>query len=101
MGYFYKKTELEDKTIYELKTKNAYIFVALVFLSVIPVVYLAVNYFSDHINLFRVILVSILIVIYGILDGKSIIKVGFTINNKTREGSLFSFKNPVKYTITK
>lgn len=101
MGYFYKIIKEQDKIIYELKTKNTYIFAVIVFLSIIPIVFIAINYFADNINFFRIIFVSLLIVIYAILDGKAIIKVCFTINNKTRTGSLFSFKNPVRYTITK
>ena len=99
MSYLLKRTELEDRTILEIKTKNFYIFVALVFLSVIPAAYIVSLYFSDNVNYFRIPYVTLILVIYAILGGKGWTKI-FRIN-KTREGSIFSFKNPVKYIIKK
>jgi len=98
MSYLFKTTELEDKTIYELKTKNFYIFVLLVFLSLIPAVFIVANYFRDNVNFFRIPYVLLILAVYAILGGKGFMKVLFTIN-KAREGSVFSFKNPVEYTI--
>jgi hypothetical protein len=98
MGYLFKETRLEDKTIFELKTKNFYIFAMIVFLSLIPAVYMVALYFMNNVNLFRIPYVLSLIVIYALFDGRAIGKILFS-KNKTREGSAFSFKNPVKYTI--
>ena len=100
MSYLFKTTELEDKIIYELKTKKFYILVLLVFLSVIPAAFIASNYFSGNVNLFRIPYVLLVLTVYFILGGKAFIKVIFSIN-KGREGSLFSYKNPVKYTFKK
>lgn len=99
MSYLFKTTELENKIIYELKTKNYYIFVLLVFLSLIPAVYIVELFFKDNVNFFRIPYVLLVLTIYAILVGKDSIKI-FKIN-KVREGSLFSFKNPVKYIIKK
>ena len=101
MGYLFKKTEDQDKTILELKTKNFYIFAIIVLLSLIPAVYLATHYFENNVNLLRIPYVLLLILIYAILDGKAIAKILFPKNKICREGSVFSFKNPVKYTIKK
>ena len=100
MGYLLKKNEVQDKTIFELKTKNFYIFAIIVFLSLIPAIYIVTHYFENNVNLFRTFYVLSIIIIYPILDGKAIIKILFS-KSKIREGSVFSFKNPVKYTITK
>ena len=99
MSYLLKTTELEDKIILELKTKNYYIFVMLVFLSLIPAIYIVELFFRDNVNFFRIPYVLLILAIYAILGGKDSIKI-FKIN-KAREGSLFSFKNPVKYIIKK
>lgn len=101
MSYLFKTAELEDKTIFEMKIKNYCIFATIVFLSLIPAVYIVELFFSHNVNLFRIPYVSLIIIIHLILGGKALIKILFTINNKTREGSLFSFKNPVKYIIKK
>lgn len=100
MGYLYKKTEVRDATVFELRTKNAYIFTVIVFLSLIPAVYIVVYYFKDNVNLFRILYVLLMIIAYAILDGEAILKILFS-RNKIRKGSVFSFKNPVKYTIAK
>lgn len=100
MSYLFKTTKLEDRTIYELKTKNYYLFVALVFLSVIPAGFIVGLYFKDNVNYFRIPYVLLILSVYAMLVGKSGIKAVFRIN-KAREGSLFSFKNPVKYIIKK
>ncbi len=101
MGYLYKKTELNGKTSFELRTKNSLIFAAVILLTLVPAsAYLATRYFENNINLFRVFLVALMILIYAILDGRAIVAIIFT-RNRTREGSLFSFKNPVKYTVTR
>lgn len=101
MGYFFRRTETQDKTIIELKTKNWYIFVIVVFILLIPTaIFLATTYFSNNPNLFRFFLVLFMITIFAILDGRTILKL-FKINNITREGSIFSPKKPVKYTIIK
>lgn len=101
MGYLYKKTELNGKTSFELRTKNFYFFTAIIFSSLLPAaLYLAIRYFENTINLFRVFLVVLMISIYAILDGRAIVAILFA-RNKTREGSLFSFKKPVKYTIAR
>lgn len=100
MSYLFKITELEREIIYELKTKNYYFFVIIVFLSVIPAANIVTRYFSDNVNYFRIPYVLLILTIYAILVGKHGIKAVFKIN-KSREGSLFSFKNPVKYIIKK
>ncbi|MCD4761518.1 hypothetical protein K8R32_01005 [bacterium] len=100
MSYLFKTTELEDKVINELKTKNYYLFVIIVFLSVIPAAFIADNYFIGNVNFFRIPYIFLILTIYAILAGKHGIKAVFKIN-KSREGSLFSFKDPVKYTIKK
>jgi len=100
MSYLFKTTELEDKTIYELKTKNYYLFVVIVFLSVIPAAYIVDLFFRDKVNFFRIPYVTLILIIYAFLAGQDGIKAVFRIN-KAREGSLFSFKNPVRYTIKK
>jgi len=99
MSYLLKRTELEDRIILEVKTKNFYIFVALVFLSVIPAAFIVSLFFVDNVNFFRIPYVLLILTVYAILGGKDWTKV-FRIN-KTREGSIFSFKNPVKYIIKK
>ena len=99
MGCLFKRTETKDKMVLELITKNFYLFATLVFLSVIPIIYVAINYI-ENINVFRVYLVLAMFVVYAILDGKVIMSIIFS-RNKTREGSVFSFKNPVRYIIPK
>ncbi len=101
MSYLFKTTELEDKIICEVKTKNYYIFAILVFLSTIPAVLIVTLYFRDNVNLFRIFYVLLVAIIGFIFSGRGLIKILFKINNKTREGSIFSFKNPVRYTIKK
>lgn len=101
MGYLFKKTEDQDKTILELKTRNFYIFAIIVLSSLIPAVYLATHYFENNVNLLRIPYVLLLILIYAILDGEAIAKILVPKNKICREGSVFSFKNPVKYTIKK
>ena len=100
MSYLFKTIESESETTYELKTKNYYLFVGVVFLSVIPAAYIVDNYFSDNVNYFRIPYILLILTIYAILVGKREIKAVLRIN-KSRAGSLFSFKNPVKYTIKK
>ncbi|MBR9681218.1 MAG: hypothetical protein GOV00_00250 [Candidatus Altiarchaeota archaeon] len=99
MGYLFNRTETKDKVVFELRMKNWYIFTALAFLSVIPVVFIAVNY-VENITLFRVWIVFTMLCIYALLDGGAIMKIIFS-KNKTREGSAFRFSNPRKYIITK
>lgn len=74
MGYLFKKNIIQDKIILELKTKNFYIFATIVFLSLIPAVYIVALYFSDNVNLFRIPYVLFIIIMYAILDGGAIIK---------------------------
>ena len=101
MGYLFKKTENQDKTIIELRTKYANIFTLIIILLLVPIaIFLVTTYFNDNPNLFRLFLVLFMIGIYTILDGKSIIKILFA-KNKVRKVSVFSFKNPVKYTFLK
>jgi len=100
MSYLFKTIELESETTYELKTKNYYLFVIIVFLSVIPAAYIVSLYFSDNVNYFRIPYILLIFTIYATLVGKDGIKAVFKIN-RSREGSLFSFENPVKYTIKK
>ncbi|RLC36061.1 hypothetical protein DRH27_05820 [Candidatus Falkowbacteria bacterium] len=97
MSYLLKRTDLEDRTILELKTKNFYIFVACVFLSVIPAAFIVSHYFPYNVNFFRVPYILLILIVYAILGGRGSQKI-FRIN-KTRKGSLFSFKNPVKYSV--
>ena len=101
MSYLYKKTELPDKTILEMKIKNYCIFILIVFLSLIPAAYIVDNYFSDKVNFIRIPYVSLVIIVHLILGGRPLLKILSTINNKTREGSMFSLKNPAKYIIKK
>ncbi len=54
MSYLYKTTELEDRTIFEMKTKRFHVFVLLVFLSVIPAVFIVVNFFAFNVNILRI-----------------------------------------------
>ena len=97
MSYLFKRTVLKDRTILEVKAKNFFIFVILVFLSVIPAAFIVSLYFEDNVNYFRIPYVTLILIIYAILGGRDWTKV-FRIN-KTRKGSLFSFKNQVKYSI--
>lgn len=100
MSYLFKTTELEDKTIFEMKTKNFHIFVLFVFLSLIPAVYIVEHFFIGKVNLFRIPYVILILTIYFSLGGRAFMKIIFSIN-KAREGSVFSYKKPLKYTFKK
>ncbi len=100
MGYFFKKIESQDKIIFELKTKNLYIFTAIIFLSLIPAILITGRYFTDNVNLFRIPYIAAILIAYAVLDGKAILKVAFS-KNRTRKGSVFSFKGPVRHIILK
>jgi len=98
VSYLFKRLEIPGKTVFEFKTKNFYIFVIIILLSLIPAVYISSIYFYDNLNLFRILYVTSVIIAYIILSGGAIIKILFT-KNKVWKGSPFSFRNPVKYTI--
>lgn len=98
MGFLYKKTKTNKEITIELRTKNFYIFAIIIFLSLIPAIYIATKYFENNMNLFRIAYISSIIILYALLDGKLISKILFS-KNKQRTGSVFSIKNPVRYTI--
>lgn len=100
MSYLFKKTEDQEKIVFEVRTKNYLIFIALVFLSIIPAADIATQYWQYNINLFRVIYVGLILAFYALLGGEGLFKILFH-KAKIREGSILSFKNPAKFIIKK
>jgi len=97
MSYLFKQSKTDNSTVFEIRLINYCVFIIFVFLSLIPAIIFVDNYI-ENINIFRIFYVLLILIIYALLGGNVIIKVWWA-KNVTRQGSIFSIKNPLKFII--
>ena len=97
MSYLFKQTKADSKIVFTVRTINYCVFVALVFLSLIPAIVIVENYI-DNVNVFRIFYVLLILIVYALLGGHVIVKL-WRAKNVIRTGKVFSLKNPLTFTI--